>query len=537
MDDFNLDGFADLFIMSDTEMLVATAANVNDNNAGMVFGPALTFPASSFATNFDPTSGDFNGDGLKDIAWISSDYTVHFATVCPGPVADTICAGKESLDLLLDPLQSRAVPIRVTPELPGAGGCARNAFAVVAGNFSSNPADDLLVLDCASPVGTLNNFYTAYWYQFDGDWKIVGGAPIDQITLRQVDYAYNILAQAGRLDWSGIYDQVVFVIGSNEFSCTFEQITREFVGVITFNDSKMALAGTVGKDGECQGTNQQWPWVNGLALGHFASIADDTTSDSAFDQQIGTLLNDGSVRIYEVSPPASWTPSLVSQTTTDSSLAINFLPNLPPGPHLPNWLVSGDLQGRSARWSAVGGTRRQPLAAFGHPGCAAHARGLHPARPEHGHRLGGRQLLDRARHLQQQLHHEPDEQQPVVRHQSDELYLCNLRTGRSLFSFKLPYLPSVSGSIKTTTENKNEAVSEIYQFTQNEFTYDASTTTGLGERSGMALARSTSTTILSWAKPSAPLTTADATQRRATALCDLLGTEQYGDGARTGRQH
>ena len=68
MDDFNLDGFADLFIMSDTEMLVATAANVNDNNAGMVFGPALTFPASSFATNFDPTSGDFNGDGLKDIA-------------------------------------------------------------------------------------------------------------------------------------------------------------------------------------------------------------------------------------------------------------------------------------------------------------------------------------------------------------------------------------------------------------------------------------------------------------------------------------
>ena len=313
-------------------------------------------------------------------------------------------------------------------------------------------------------------------------WKIVGGAPIDQITLRQVDYAYNILAQAGRLDWSGIYDQVVFVIGSNEFSCTFEQITREFVGVITFNDSKMALAGTVGKDGECQGTNQQWPWVNGLALGHFASIADDTTSDSAFDQQIGTLLNDGSVRIYEVSPPASWTPSLVSQTTTDSSLAINFLPNLPPGPHLPNWLVSGDLQGRSARLGAPSVVRvashSQPSVILGAP-------------PMHVDYI----LPDQSTATDWEVVNfstvpdtfnssytmsQTNSNQSSDTNRTSYTYATSEQGGAS-FSFKLPYLPSVSGSIKTTTENKNEAVSETYQFTQNEFTYDASTTTGLGD--------------------------------------------------------
>ena len=48
-------------------------------------------------------------------------------------------------------------------------------------------------------------------------------------------------------------------------------------------------------------------------------------------------------------------------------------------------------------------------------------------------------------------------------------------------SLKLPDLPSISGAIKKTSEGKNEDVSETYTFGQNEFAYNASTTTGFGD--------------------------------------------------------
>ena len=70
--------------MSDSQLGVATATDVNDKQQGMTFGPFTTLPATDLAARTDPTSGDFNGDGLVDVAWIAMDNTVHFATVCPG---------------------------------------------------------------------------------------------------------------------------------------------------------------------------------------------------------------------------------------------------------------------------------------------------------------------------------------------------------------------------------------------------------------------------------------------------------------------
>jgi hypothetical protein len=51
MDDFNQDGFEDLFIMSQAEMLVATATNVGDRNSGFVFG-AVTAGRSGHGHGF-----------------------------------------------------------------------------------------------------------------------------------------------------------------------------------------------------------------------------------------------------------------------------------------------------------------------------------------------------------------------------------------------------------------------------------------------------------------------------------------------------
>ena len=100
--------------MSDAEMIVATAENLADSNGGMRFGPATSISAS-LAARSDPSTGDFNADGLTDVAWIGADYTVHFATVCPGDVGSTICSGKTALQVLLDPDHSQADPIRNCP--------------------------------------------------------------------------------------------------------------------------------------------------------------------------------------------------------------------------------------------------------------------------------------------------------------------------------------------------------------------------------------------------------------------------------------
>jgi len=54
-------------------------------------------------------------------------------------------------------------------------------------------------------------------------------------------------------------------------------------------------------------------------------------------------------------------------------------------------------------------------------------------------------------------------------------------TGGGTLSYKLPVVGNISASLKSVTENKNEIVSEQYVFQQNEFQYNASTTTGLGD--------------------------------------------------------
>ena len=145
MDDFDQDGFEDLFIMSDAEVLVATAKDLQDLNDGMSIGPATALPTSDHATDFDPTSGDFNSDGLIDVAWVGIDRTVHFATVCPGPVAGTICSDAAAFEILLDPLQSQQTPIRN----PAESGCT-NRSALAAGQFDpeSFDGDGLLQFIC-----------------------------------------------------------------------------------------------------------------------------------------------------------------------------------------------------------------------------------------------------------------------------------------------------------------------------------------------------------------------------------------------------
>ena len=487
MNDFNQDGFEDLFIMSDAEVMVATADDVANRGDGMRFGAPTALPSDDYASMYDPATGDLNADGFQDVAWIGNDFTVHFATVCPGAVDGTICAGKEELEILLDPLQSQSVPINLTPSWAN-NGCIQNVHALAAGNFTVDEADGLLVFDCWADSSANKTIVGSAWYQFDNNWNMIDGAPIDTVEIDGNDLPYNTFAQAAKLDWFGNFDQVVFAIGS-EIICAFPKVRNvEDVGVIIISGNTMTVTVTEGKNSSCSHNALNfWPWVNGLAVGRFTSVASNETSETGFNQQIATLLNDGSLRIYEVSPPLSFQPTLVSESTSlvDLNIYLKDTPSIggPPDPDNLNWLSSGDLQGRSARLGPPSIVRvsshSQPSVILGAP--PMHVDYILPDSAtgnawEVVNFTAGPNTYNSNYTMSQTTSN-----QSADTSRTSYTY-ATTKEGQLSVGLKIPYLADIEGSIKKATEEVNENISENYAFTENEFKYDASTTTGFGDQ-------------------------------------------------------
>ena len=486
VDDFNQDGYEDLFIMSEEEVLVSTANDVTNRPGGMRFGTPTALPSADYAPRYDPASGDFNADGLKDVAWIGLDYTVHFATVCPGSMPGTICDGQEELAILLDPLQSQDVPINLTPA-DAENGCQQQAHALTAGDFSGEPADGLLVFDCLINANA-NPITRSSWYQYGSNWNMIGGVPVDETNIANIGYPLSTFAQAGKLDWFGTYDQVVVAIGSNEY-CTIPVIrTLETIGVITFDQNKMSVTATEGKAGSCSHNfGSFWPWVNGMAIGRFAAIDSSETNDANYNQQIATFLNDGALRIYEVSPPDSYEASLVSESTSLTGLNVKLKANPaagnPQDPDNLNWLTSGDLQGRSARLGPptiirVSG-HSQPSVILGMPPMHVDYVLPDPSAGNDWEIVNFSVIPDTYNSTYTMRVVEEDQSADTNR--TSYTYATG-KEGEVSFELKIPYVADVEGSVKHSTEAKNEDVSENYEFTENAFAFDASATTGFGDQ-------------------------------------------------------
>ena len=427
-------------------------------------------------------TGDFNSDGLRDVAWAGGGTGVYFATVCPGSVTGTMCEGKQALEVLLN---SESLTVQ-------------HFASMTAGSYGTYDGTGLLVI--TSPPYNANDptrFY-ARWYQLDNDWNAIGGSEISSVLYYNsydLNFVQHTMAVSEKLDWLGGTDQAIVASqvesagsGGNAASVGY------IISVITFDSALNTMTGHTTGPTDWHNTGFidpiNPPWLNGLAVGRFAAI-DDDPDDADFNPQIAVLRNDRTVHFFSVDPTnEDYKPKSLSALKLDSGLGINNIPTLGlfsnpplnPEPYPKNWLSTGDLQGRSALLGSPTVIRidshSQPSVILGAP-------------PMHVDYI----LPDQATATEWQVVNfsavpdtfnsnytmsETTTNQSADTNRTSYTY-ATTEQGGGKFKIKVPVIGSIGGGLKKSTENKHETVSETYAFKQNEFKYDASTTTGFGD--------------------------------------------------------
>ena len=297
-----------------------------------------------------------------------------------------------------------------------------------------------------------------------------------QLTSGASDPVINTYAQSAALDWIGS-EQAVVALGAEDSN---DGNYVEIVSVLTFDNGKMTQHQRTTRGSFCPGSPFTCPWVNGLALGRFAAVPNNQSTDIDLGLQIATLRNDGKVTIYSVDAPTDYTPVVASQTTLDSGLL--YYSNRTDNANGFSWLVAGDLQGRSAHLGTPSVFR---IASHSQPSVILGAPPMHVDYILPDASTGSDWEIVNFSAVPDTYNSSYTMSQTTSNQSSDTsktsyTYTTTTQGGGS-FSLKPPYLPAISGSLIKTTEDKNETVSENYSFTQNEFKYNASTTTGFGD--------------------------------------------------------
>lgn len=118
--DFDHDGYDDVWTQLRGRAQVYSAKDVTDPSAGLE--PFDPLGLGTQAVN-EPTTGDFNGDGIVDVVWIGGNVEnpapneslkVFFASVCPGDVPNTICDHARRFQIITNPAGA------LFPGVPGA---------------------------------------------------------------------------------------------------------------------------------------------------------------------------------------------------------------------------------------------------------------------------------------------------------------------------------------------------------------------------------------------------------------------------------
>ena len=359
--DFNFDGYADIFTITNGLAVVATAANTADptqgitvpNGATLTLGPAytpFTVPAlqgdcASVSNTSELAVGDFNGDGILDVAWLGAaggPIAVYFATVCPGDVPNTVCSGATPFQILF---WSQSITVGTF----STGLAANSVAAIAAGNFDGNAQNTELLVIAGEHIATIGcslpsvSPAAATVYSFNAGFTPQKGSTLP-LTVWPIQDLYAVSA---RLDWFGQTDQVVVGMDLPCNTLPISPDTSSLISVISFDSNLSMTAETF-----TYGTGSLR--MLGLAVGRF----DPPPPGSAqlnFTQQISVLLqnaNSGTVPlnpfppvpfidIFTVNPPTSFTPTFSSRYTMTGVPATSNIVAYPQS------LAAGDLQGRS----------------------------------------------------------------------------------------------------------------------------------------------------------------------------------------------
>jgi len=316
--DFNYDGYDDLVFLNIDAIQVYTAVDPTDPGKGIErIGSANTRLSSGAlrAPINTPVTGDFNGDGIMDVAWIGGNFpqqtgtlSVFFASICPGSVTDTLCEGKQPFQVILDPAHelfpnvsgaTSTIALDNATLTPNACGVVESANtkstsavgslragAIALGNFEDNglnprgaPVDELVITYVSgtnAPSGSADSCTVdaQYWSFSTPDsnnpvWAAQRGSTFSDLLgvyLTSNVTTFALYAQAAYLDWYGTTEQAILGLSAAEppYASWWWPV------IVSVNGSGEGAEVAACSGGE-MGVTDGLPYAWGLAVGRFST--------------------------------------------------------------------------------------------------------------------------------------------------------------------------------------------------------------------------------------------------------------------------
>lgn len=352
--DFDFDGFDDVFFIDSQSLFVVSAVDTGNGQAGVqVFNLRSHGLPATQTPQADAVTGDFNNDGLIDVAWIGAEpgnqsyATVSFATVCPGPVANTVCASATRF-------QTIVWPTTFTIDI-GLMGFDVLTMAIAAGNFGPPPHD-----------------YVPHQLAV-GAWFLDGDSIEARVRLYSFDDNLNstLLSQQTVLNLGGYSPSSLYLRSFFDGYSGHDQL----VSGLSFNDQWIQLnVITVDATSFSMTTHAPYQvhsagYFGGMDVGIMGALPTPAT-DADYTPQVAGLI---------LSSPSLAQIATFSIDAADGSYGLDWTQlytapdSVPPAYFYPTYfsmLRAGDLQGRSFRLgepTVLRANQQQPVVILGAP--------------------------------------------------------------------------------------------------------------------------------------------------------------------------